>query len=399
MSPDELILMPVLKANPGTGGSFVLTRKYIEGAAEFARFWPGPVTSLVRMKDEPTTDMDLIEVMPGDTDSGIENRPPVGAALERRLERAAAVLGFLHADDASTARFCHGIGVPFFCTTEYSPHTERQIVDAEVRNPLLRWRRKIWLHRHDRVRQSMLPYLAGLQCSGTPTYELYRERHPNVLMFFDNRVRAGDVIAADRLAHRLTRITSGAPLRLVFGGRLVAMKGVMDLPRIAQALDDRAVPFTLEIYGTGPLEDAMRDDIAARGLTDRVTMPGAFDFQTGWIPALRDRADLFLCCHLQGDPSSTYPEVMSCGVPIAGYDNEALLGITQHSAAGWATPLGDPDALAEQVAQLHADRPRLVAAAQSAVAFARAHTFELTFEKRVRHLIESSRLPAALRSG
>lgn len=389
-SPGELILLPVLKAQRGPHGGLVLTQKYLDGAAEFARFWPGRVTSLIEVNDERTSDMDHVEVMPGKGDVALEERPVAPADLAARLSGAAVVLAFLSPFEARVTDLCRKIGVPLVFTSEYSPRTECQIIDAEVGNPLLRVRRKLWVRKAERIRRAMLRLASGIQCSGTPTYELYRDRTPEALLFFDNRVRGDAVIRPEALVAKSAGILSGAPLRLVFGGRLIAMKGVLELPRVAQELSRIGVDYTLDIFGSGPLEAALSAQIRALGVQDRVALRGVLDFATGWVPQLRDRTDLFLCCHPQGDPSSTYPEVMSCGVPIAGYGNEAFMGIVRHSDAGWAVPTGDAPGLARVVQRLDRARGDLSAAAGRARTFADAHVFEKTFARRAEHLIRAS---------
>src|SRR5262249_16164737 len=96
--------------------------------------------------------------------------------------------------------------------------------------------------------------------------------------------------------------------------------------------------------------------------------------------------DLFVCCHRQGDPSCTYVETMACGVPIVGYGNEAWEGLARVSGAGWVTPVGEPIKLAERIAALERDRSALSNAAHAALDFARSHSFEKTFPRRVEHL-------------
>ncbi len=393
MEPTELILLPSLKAHRGPRGGLVLTQKYLDGAAEYARFWPGPVTSLVEVQAEITTDMDHVEVLPGEGETGLEHRPVDEKALSERLQSAAVVLGFLAPGELDTARLCDRIGVPIVFTSEYSPRTERQIIDAEVSNPLIRWRRKLWARNAEKTRLCMLPMAAGVQCSGTPTYDIYSKVQDNALLFFDNRVRQNDVISDEELVAKTTRISRGEPLRLIFGGRLVGMKGAMDLPAVAGVLKDMNVPFTLDIFGSGPQENEIRTRIEETGLDDLVRLRGVLDFRSGWIPHLKAEADLFVCCHLQGDPSSTYPEVMSCGMPIVGYDNEAFAGVVRHSGAGFLSPMHDVTDLAGQIAELHRNRDRLVDAAVRARDFARQHTFEKTFARRIDHLIKASRLP------
>jgi glycosyltransferase involved in cell wall biosynthesis len=77
---------------------------------------------------------------------------------------------------------------------------------------------------------------------------------------------------------------------------------------------------------------------------------------------------------------------MACGVPIVGYGNEAFAGLARVSGNGWVTPIGQPLKLAERIATLEKDRPALESAAHEALAFARDHTFERTFQRRIDHL-------------
>ena len=212
------------------------------------------------------------------------------------------------------------------------------------------------------------------------------------MLFFDNRVRLGDILDDETLTAKCDHLKRGDPLRLVFGGRLIAMKGVLDLPVVAQALDRLEIPYKLDIYGSGALEGALRRKISDACLTDRVALHPPMDFRSGWIPLLKREADLFVCCHPQGDPSSTYPEVMSCGTPIVGYGNEAFAGIVQKSGAGRAVPMHDAAALAAQIAELHQNRETLCAMSRQGRDFARKHCFETTFDRRVAHLITASRL-------
>lgn len=132
-----------------------------------------------------------------------------------------------------------------------------------------------------------------------------------------------------------------------------------------------------------------------RQLEDCVALRGVLNFEEEWIPTLKAKADVFVCCHPQGDPSSTYPEVMSCGVPIVGYANEAFVGIVEQSGSGWLSPINDPHALAEVIASLAEDRTKIARGALKAREFAETHCFERTFSKRAKHLVSLSRLSSS----
>jgi glycosyltransferase involved in cell wall biosynthesis len=398
--PTELILLPSLKARVGPNGGLVLTQKYLDGAAAYARSWPGKVTSLLRSSNSCSWDMDAVEIEPGNYSRdghAVEVFPKDRRELAARLASAALVFPFLAPNEWETLAICQSLQVPVVFGTEYSALTERQIIDSETRNPMLRWRRKRWAAQAEQIRLKMLHLAAGVQCSGTPTYDVYCQHNENALLFFDSRVPLADILSEEEVILKSEAVKASKPLRLIFGGRLIAMKGVLDLPEVADELRRLGVDFQLEIYGQGDLQPQLQKRIKVLDLQSSVRMGGVLDFKSGWLPCLRQHADLFLCCHPQGDPSSTYPEVMSCGVPIIGYDNEALAGIVRESGCGWVTPIGDAKALARQLVQLADRRDLLATAARQAVEFARKHAFERTFARRSAHLKERSRLPAELK--
>lgn len=389
---DELIVLPSIQALKRSGGNFVLTQKYLEGVQALARFWPGPVTSLVELTVEKSTDFDHIEVDAQMPDAAIEVRPASPGAVMERAHGAAAVLGTLNRRDAALAPLCLRAGLPLIFVTEYTPSTEMQIVRAGTRNPLLRLRRKLWLARTTVIRNAAARQAAALQCSGTPTFEYYADMQPNRLLFFDNRLRADEILTEDACKEKFATLRSGRPLRLVYGGRFVPMKGVMDLPEVASALNAAGLRFQLDIYGDGPLRTKLVGRISELSLGGSVRVHPPDDFRTGWTRMLKESADVFVCCHPQGDPSSTYPEVMSCGVPIVGYDNEAFKGIAAHSNTGWLVENGAPRAMAAKIIELDTDREALERAALEGLAFARRTAFETTFKARAEHLVAASRL-------
>ena len=191
---------------------------------------------------------------------------------------------------------------------------------------------------------------------------------------------------AERVAARLARLKKDRTLRLVFSGRLKLMKGVDDLPLVAAHLRRLGIPFEMSICGDGECMSRLRTDVAELGLVDNVKFRGTLDFKTELVPFVANETDLFVCCHRQGDPSCTYLETMACGVPIVGYGNEAFEGLVQASGTGWVVPLGRPVELAERIATIYRDPEAFAAAAQRSLAFARDHTFEKTFRRRIEHL-------------
>jgi glycosyltransferase involved in cell wall biosynthesis len=276
--------------------------------------------------------------------------------------------------------------------TEYTLATRKQIAAAEERNPLRRWRRYAWENRQEQAVRRSIALAAGVQCNGLPTFANYRTLNPRCLTYFDTRVTEAMMPDEEALELRLAEMLQGGPLRLVFSGRLIAMKGADHLSELACELRRLGVPFTLAIYGSGNLEPAMRTALAEHDLAGQVHLKGVADFKTELLPRLQAAADLFVCPHRQGDPSCTYLETLACGVPIVGYANEAWGLLASTADVGLTAPLDDVAALARAVAAMHADRETLARLSLQAWEFAKEHTFERTFAARIAHLRECAEM-------
>jgi colanic acid/amylovoran biosynthesis glycosyltransferase len=89
-----------------------------------------------------------------------------------------------------------------------------------------------------------------------------------------------------------------------------------------------------------------------------------------------------VCCHIQNDPSCTYLESMGAGLPIVGYDNRMWKGVLKASSAGYASPMHRPGQVADGVAAL-SNPAQLRNLSVKALSFAKSHTFEREYQKRV----------------
>jgi len=395
---DALCVLPSLRVGQDSDGRIVLTRKFIDGAAAYARLWPGPVVVCAARRMEEDSNLDLMSVDAGDLPFAFLWREDSPAALAEQIRGARLVLASLIERHTGLADLCGEFGPPLVYVAEHNLETRRQMIRSETANPLLRWRRELWSARVERRLEQSVRLAAGVQCNGTPAYEAYRTISPRALLYFDTRVRRDMLAVPEVVRQRTGELLDGGPLRLAFSGRLIRLKGADHLLPVAAHLKRMHVPFTLDICGGGALEGKLRAQIRRLGLSGQVTMRGVMDFHRELIPFIARRVDLFVCCHRQGDPSCTYLETMSCGTPIAGYDNGAFRGLVKTSSVGWLSLPDHPEQLARCVAQLNNDRAQLAHASTAALQFARRHTFEDTMRRRVDHMLaccDRGRLRAA----
>lgn len=392
MTEKTLTVLPSLTGIRRPNGRIVLAGRFLSGMKAYRELWDGPLIAVVEPQSASMVDEDRklggddVEIDPSNADFetvllDYDDR----SALTRELSRASIVLGGIHYRQNHIWSLGEKARVPVVYTSEYTLKTRLQVVHASVKNPLVKARRIAWEVNQERQIRVGLQRSAGLHANGTPTYEAYRDLSPSPLLFFDGRGSDAMLVPPDTLEERLARLDGPGPLRLVFAGRMNHMKGADELLKVARQLLDDRVPFTLDIYGGGILEDTMRETIAKEQMGHAVHMHGFVPFSE-LMPRIGVDYDLFLCCHVQGDPSGMYLEMLGKGLPFVGYGNEALAGILRITNVGVVAPVRDHVGCAKHIGRLASDPDRIRFMARAARAFAQRHTFDRSFKRRIEHL-------------
>ena len=384
--PTALAVIPSLPVRVVEGGRVTITRKFIDGMELYRNLWGDSVTAFMEPIHAPTSNLDEEEFDIADLPFRLEVVSYKDPKLGQLLAGHRIALASLYSGQAHLSRVCQSVGVPCVYVSEYALQTRWQVVQSE-RNSPYRWlKQHVWELDQERRYRAAVRIAAGIQCNGTPTFEAYRRINPRPLLYFDTRVDESMLITDAELAERTAELERGNPLRLLFSGRLIEMKGADHLVQVAEALRKRGVAFEMIICGGGTLEPTIRAEVDRLGLNDQFKLVGVLPFKSELVPLTKRWADLFVCCHRTGDPSCTYLEVMSCGVPIVGYANEAFAGVVRESGVGWVEPMNQPNRIADRIADLANHRQALAQAARDAVAFGRRHTFDRTFQSRIDHM-------------
>lgn len=383
-----LIILPTFRVKTLPTQTIVITRKFIEAVQQFEKFWPGPVRVYLEESPCQIDDVDQIEIS--------LNRLPIDLKVVdyHSLEFAnqlqgAVVLAAVSYRQNHISQLCQAMGAICIYTAEYTVQTRHQIVDANTRDPFLRLHRRLWELKQEIQQRRSLALAHGVHCNGLPVYQSYQNLTPHPHLFFDTRITSQAMAIAENLQQRPHwQQEATRPLNLVYSGRLNAMKGADHLVLLAKELKRLNCPFKLFISGAGPLEPLLQRQIQAYHLEDFVVMMGVPDYHKVFLPFVKAQIDIAVSCHPQGDPSCTYLEMMSCGIPLLGYANEALAGLVKHSGCGWLAPVGNYKAMAQTLAQLARDRLQVQRMALQSLQFAQAHHFEGVFQSRANHLLE-----------
>jgi glycosyltransferase involved in cell wall biosynthesis len=158
------------------------------------------------------------------------------------------------------------------------------------------------------------------------------------------------------------------------------MKGAADAVRVAVECIRGGLDVEMHCYGQGS-ERAEMDRLAALAdANGRIHIHDAVTY-----PELVERSrsfDVFVCCHIQNDPSCTYIESFGAGLTVVGYANAMWRRLSEEAGVGFSSPMHDPSAVAETIRKISNNQGTLRAMSERARRFALEHCFEREFKHR-----------------
>jgi colanic acid/amylovoran biosynthesis glycosyltransferase len=366
-------------------GVLKVDRKFHVGMQSYADQIRTPLTTVHPEMTPDQAVMDLIEVPVSELSYRVMTVKTDGASRPLpheipRLREQIAGSRLIYGGGLDSPRIARELRVPYILMLEYDLQTQIVVSAGQSKSAprrTIRAARCFWRY----VTES-IPEMRGahsLHCNGYPMYDATRRYNVNTLLYFDSRMSEDMIIPAEDLASRLAN-RPGRPLRLLFSGRYERMKGASDAVRVGVECLRRGLDIEMHCYGQGSLRSEM-EDIAAQAKRGRVFIHDAVPYTE--LVRISRSFDLFVCCHIQSDPSCTYLESFGAGLPIVGYANRMWRRLSEDSRAGLMSPMGRPDKVADDVERLYSNFEVISAMSAKALEFAKHHCFELEFRKRI----------------
>ena len=366
-----------------------IDRKFHTGTCLYAKSLDTEIVVIAPALSDGDDQMDFIDVPQAQVPYRVETIQCDGSfkPLESDTDRVAALVReatLLYGTGFGTERIALALGKVFIPIVECNLRTQIELARLSASGSLqrgvrtlrtvIRTARQIWTLRGAH----------SIHCNGYPIHNQMRRFHADCLLYLDSRMGREMVIDEKRLESRIASLEGGRRPRLLFSGRYEAIKGAMDVVEVGIDLFKSGVAFELDLYGEGAQVKAMRAKVAAAGGTGCIRIHDAIPY-----PDLVERSrdsDLFICCHVQDDPSCTYLESCGSGLPIAGYGNAMWRSLADTAKNGVVTPMRQPRLLSSAIKRLLEDSAQLGEWARKSRAFALEHTFESEFEKRIQAL-------------
>lgn len=366
------------------GGTLFVDRKFHLGMQNYLAAISYPIVSIHPETEGSEGTMDMVEVPLKGLGyeviaiNGGSNATKVAQGASRMRDQIRSSQ-LVYGGGLGSEAVCAGLGVPQIAVLEYDLATQIKVSTSQVQSPLRKASRALkvsvgYLKSIGDLRRS-----AGIHCNGYPIFDATAAYNANRLLYLDSRMYEGMVISDHQLEARLNR-TDATPLKLLFSGRYDPIKGAIDAVRVGLACLEQGLDIELHCYGQGVQRDEMLRLASQPGARGRIHIHDAVTYPE-LVEIARD-FDVFVCCHVQADPSCTYLESFGSGLPIVGYANTMWRRLSEESQVGFCAPLHRPDRVVEDVKCLVADVGLRNAMSRRARAFALTHAFEPEFKLR-----------------
>ncbi|TYS59920.1 glycosyltransferase family 4 protein [Sutcliffiella horikoshii] len=136
-------------------------------------------------------------------------------------------------------------------------------------------------------------------------------------------------------ARREDKPAPSKKMKLVFVGILDENKNIKTVIKTCEMLNSQGINTSLEVFGSGPLEQECKDLTKSLDLQQKVTFHG-YITDKKVIAATMEQSDIFVMPSFRETFGLVYIEAMSKGLPVIYSKGEGLDGMFEDGAVGYA---------------------------------------------------------------
>ncbi|QDU83902.1 2-deoxystreptamine glucosyltransferase [Planctomycetes bacterium Pla163] len=210
----------------------------------------------------------------------------------------------------------------------------------------------------------------------------------NVREFHDTSHLSEHVVGEAVLERRREHAGSGAPLRFVYCGRFVERKGLHTAIELVAAAVRAGAAVTYDLVGDGPERARLEALVAERGLGEHVRFLGTAVYGPELIARLGAYDGLLFTPSAEDTPRMIF-DGYAAGLPLVATDIAYARERADAEGATVLLPRSDAARGAQILAELAADRSRLLALGAAARAAGEYHAADAWYARRARWTFEA----------
>lgn len=383
-----MILLPTFSAANIENDVCEIDRKFHTGVCLYAQHLPGEIVVLAPQLRSSDRTMDFISVQLSDLPYRVElvkcdGNYRLDSSEISRVQKLASGSSMVYGIGFDTERFAYKAKVPVIPILEYTLRTQIHVALSGVSGITRRLVRSLKTVLRTFREIYRLRWAREIHCNGYPIFEQTRRIYPSCLMYLDSRMYENMVIEEHVLLERMHTFGT-RPVRLIYSGRFDEIKGALDVVEVGLELKAMGLDFTLDLYGEGQQLSAMHANIQDRAADAYIRIHKPVPYPE--LVEISKQCDVFVCCHVQEDPSCTYLEALGSGLTVVGYGNRMWSAMSKKAKTGIVTPINNPKRLALSIAQLIKRPEKVREHSIRSRAFALEHCFEREFSKRMKAL-------------
>ncbi len=187
-------------------------------------------------------------------------------------------------------------------------------------------------------------------------------------------------ITQEDLCSEPKKFNNNKALKLIYVGHLVGYKGVDILLKSLAILKERGNSFSLDIVGSGPMEQEWRALSETLGLTETVSFKGEVPFGEKLF-SLYSKADIYaLPSYTEGTPKAV-TEAMAFGLPVVASRVGGLPDLVEEGIEGFLIEPGNPEKLSGIIQKFYENNNLLLEMSGNALQKAKQFTIERQLQK------------------
>jgi colanic acid/amylovoran biosynthesis glycosyltransferase len=385
-------MITMIHSNPGRidGDLFIVDRKFHSGMSNYVEAIGAPILTVHPEAGLDTKVMDPIEVpiklLPYKVllTKTCRATGDILPAELLRLRQEFAGTRLLYGAGLGSAKVARIMGIPYILVIEYDFLTQVVFSTTSTTNIFRKIVRaiKVAIGFAKKIPDRWAAH--SIHCNGYPVFDESRWFNSSRLLYLDSRMFENQIISPEFLHERLAS-RQDRPIRLLFSGRYEKTKGAADAVKVALECGKLGLPIEMHCYGQGSLCSEMKQLASQACGAVKINIHDAIPFPE--LIRIAQTFDLFVCCHIQSDPSCTYLEAFGAGLPVVGYANRMWRRLNEESGIGQCSAIGQPAAVAKNIASLCANPSLLKEMSERARAFAIEHCFEREFQLRTSAIV------------